>query len=183
MSTAPATQVVATTSQVPSAVEAQGSVDPARNEVQLVQQMKLRSISRHHCLLLRGFNSLAQLISSEPSETWTAYEINVRKSRFPELLEKINESHWNEIDTVTSDEAVEELEDRLNEAQNKYFELSSIIGNRLEHSEPQTEPEPLATGRTTDALESQQLIVNVNMPVSESNHKNTWGKFDGNLSN
>lgn len=152
-------------------------------EVPMNQLLTSRGISRHHSSLMRSFGVLVQKIRAEDFDTWSVLEINMRRERLLELWAKINESHWNEIDAVTSEEAVEELELRLNDIQEEYFGICLRMEHRLNELAPPPVEGSVASGSGYDARENRAVNVQVQMPVSEANIKNTWGKYDGNLLN
>lgn len=136
-------------------------------------------ISHQHTSLLRSFRKLVEFTKTEEFMDLTMEGIHLRRDRLMDLWKKINESHLNQIEDAT-EAAVEELENRMDEAEGEYFDGVETMNNRYEELQPQ--PEQVDAAGVNEQLNTEAdrpINVNVKLPMQQHDMKNTWGTFNG----
>lgn len=125
-------------------------------------------ISRQHSSLLRRLIKLTRFVDTEEYDELTLEGVKLHRNRLQDLWTQVNASHLQQIETV-QEAAVDELEDRMDKAEQKYFYAIEVMDKRCVELQPPLQPPP------AQQAEDRQISVNVNMPMQQHDMKNTWG--------
>lgn len=131
------------------------------------------TISRSHSSLLRQLEKLAKFAETEEFLELTLDGVKIRRERFLDIWNQLNKSNQTQLDGVDNDEGVEELERRMDTAENNYFIAIEIMDKRFNELSPQPEQAVNANETAQTIGEERPINVNVKLPYQQHNMKNT----------